>query len=78
MTRKKTNKLLSAQKVEIELKNKEITDSINYAKRIQEAILPPIEEIQKAFPDSFILFQPKDVVSGDFFGFFESGNKKLF
>lgn len=77
LTRKKTNKLLSAQKVEIELKNKEITDSINYAKRIQEAILPPIEEIQKAFPDSFILFQPKDVVSGDFFGFFESGNKKI-
>ncbi|MBN8697517.1 MAG: tetratricopeptide repeat protein [Bacteroidetes bacterium] len=48
-------------------KNQEITDSINYAKRIQEAILPTEDEFKTAFPDSFILFKPKDIVSGDFY-----------
>jgi serine phosphatase RsbU (regulator of sigma subunit) len=47
----------------------DILSSINYAKRIQEAILPPIDEIKKALPNSFVLFLPKDVVSGDFFWF---------
>jgi serine phosphatase RsbU (regulator of sigma subunit)/Tfp pilus assembly protein PilF len=49
--------------------NKEISDSINYAKYIQQAILPPIEQIRKSCPSSFILFQPKNVVSGDFYFF---------
>lgn len=48
-------------------KNQEITDSINYAKKIQEAILPTEDEFKTAFPDSFILFKPKDIVSGDFY-----------
>lgn len=48
-------------------KNKKITDSINYASRIQESILPSDEEIKKQLPQSFIYFQPKDVVSGDFY-----------
>jgi serine phosphatase RsbU (regulator of sigma subunit) len=55
------------QKNIIEKKNIEITDSINYAKRIQEAILPTDDEFETAFPDSFVLFKPKDIVSGDFY-----------
>jgi len=50
-------------------KNKEITDSINYAKRIQEAILPPLDIIKKHLPLSFVLYQPKDIVAGDFYWF---------
>ncbi|HTH55730.1 MAG TPA: PAS domain S-box protein [Cyclobacteriaceae bacterium] len=52
--------------VEIQNKNKKINDSINYAKRIQNAILPNSRHISKALPDSFILYKPRDVVSGDF------------
>ncbi len=63
------------QEEEIQEKNKSITDSINYAKRIQEAILPSTELIYNALPESFILYQPKDVVSGDFYAFAERGNK---
>ncbi len=52
--------------LEIQNKNKKITESINYAKRIQNAILPNNRIISKALPDSFILYKPRDVVSGDF------------
>lgn len=47
----------------------EIQDSINYAKRIQSAILPPLKSISEALPNSFVLYQPKDVVAGDFYWF---------
>ncbi|MFW5658561.1 MAG: PAS domain S-box protein [Bacteroidota bacterium] len=56
----------------IEHKNEEIMDSINYAFRIQTAILPSDEEIQKSLPNSFVFFRPKDVVSGDFYWFTET------
>lgn len=52
--------------LEIQNKNKKITESINYAKRIQTAILPNSRVISKVLPDSFILYKPRDVVSGDF------------
>ena len=55
------------QKEVIEETHKEITDSINYAKRLQDAILPSINDIDKYIPENFILFKPKDVVSGDFY-----------
>jgi serine phosphatase RsbU (regulator of sigma subunit) len=45
----------------------EITESFRYAKRIQTAILPPDDLIKKIFPQSFVLFKPKDIVSGDFY-----------
>jgi sigma-B regulation protein RsbU (phosphoserine phosphatase) len=51
----------------IEENNKDIRDSINYAKRIQQAILPRIEHIDTVLPNFFIHFQPKDIVSGDFY-----------
>jgi serine phosphatase RsbU (regulator of sigma subunit) len=65
------------QKEELEEKNKDITDSINYAKRIQEAILPPMEMCKDLFPESFILFHPRDIVSGDFYWFAEKNGKRL-
>ncbi len=51
----------------IEEKSKEITDSINYAKRIQDAILPSVTDIKKHLPDNFVFYQPKDIVAGDFY-----------
>jgi len=64
-------KTIVAQKAEIEVKNQEITDSINYAKRIQQAILPSIKEINKTWKDIFVFFQPKDIVSGDFYWYYK-------
>ncbi|MDQ3047678.1 MAG: tetratricopeptide repeat protein [Bacteroidota bacterium] len=59
--------LTEQQKVIIEYKQKEIIDSINYAKRLQEAILPPKEFIASHLPENFIIYQPKDLVAGDFY-----------
>lgn len=55
------------QKDIIELKNRDITDSILYAKRIQDALLPSYDLLQESVSDSFILFKPRDIVSGDFY-----------
>lgn len=55
------------QKEIIEEKNKDITDSINYARRIQQALFPSDEAFSSTFPRSFILYRPKDIVSGDFY-----------
>ncbi|MFN4233957.1 MAG: SpoIIE family protein phosphatase [Bacteroidia bacterium] len=57
-------------------KNKEIIESIQYAQRIQQAILPDVSQIKKAFGNAFVLYKPKDIVSGDFYWFFEKGNDK--
>ncbi|MCW3076384.1 MAG: hypothetical protein JWO32_993 [Bacteroidetes bacterium] len=66
------NKEVSLQKGEIEHKNIEITDSIKYAKNIQEALLPALTATEKAFENCFIFYLPKDIVSGDFFWFHEN------
>ena len=63
----KINKELEVLNEEISHKNKNITDSINYAKEIQTGILPEMEKWQLAFPQSFIYYKPKDIVSGDFY-----------
>lgn len=68
---------ISAQKLIIEEKNKEVTDSINYARKIQEAILPAQELKHEIFPDTFVLFHPRDIVSGDFYWFTEKNGHKL-
>ena len=65
------------QKEQIEYKNRNITDSINYAKRIQEAILPSFDLIRKRFPENFIVYKPKDIVAGDFYWFSEKDKKFL-
>lgn len=61
------------QKELVEQKNKDITDSINYARNIQEAVLVNIIEIKKCFNESFVLFRPRDIVSGDFYWFSHRG-----
>jgi serine phosphatase RsbU (regulator of sigma subunit) len=72
----KQKSIIEIQKSEVEKahhflaeKNKEITDSITYAKRIQSAILPSEKHIKSFFPNSFILYKPKDIVAGDFYWF---------
>jgi tetratricopeptide (TPR) repeat protein len=75
--KQKANEIIARQKLEVEEKNKDITDSINYAKRIQDAILPEHEMRKKMFPDSFLLFKPKDIVSGDFYWMSEKNGKKI-
>tara|TARA_B100000508_G_scaffold141093_1_gene146508 strand:+ start:7176 stop:8780 length:1605 start_codon:yes stop_codon:yes gene_type:complete len=65
------------QNLQLARKNKEITDSINYAKRIQEAILPSRYTISESIDNGFIMFKPKDVVSGDFY-WMEEKNNRLF
>jgi serine phosphatase RsbU (regulator of sigma subunit)/Tfp pilus assembly protein PilF len=65
--KQKANVLLEQQKEEIQQKNILITDSIDYAKTIQEAVLPTAQETKKLFPESFILYKPKSIVSGDFY-----------
>ncbi|MBC7863752.1 MAG: tetratricopeptide repeat protein [Bacteroidia bacterium] len=62
---------------EIAERQKEILDSINYAQRLQLAILSTPEEIKKYFPDSFVLYKPKDIVAGDFY-FFEVYKSTVF
>ncbi len=57
------------QKEEIEIKNRDITDSITYAQKIQNSILPSVRKIQENFSGCFILYQPRDIVSGDFYWF---------
>jgi len=61
------NTQIESQKNQIEEKNKMITDSIDYARTIQDAILPPEEKVKAVFPESFIVFIPMNIVSGDFY-----------
>jgi serine phosphatase RsbU (regulator of sigma subunit) len=63
------NQLLSKQNKIIADKKQEIDQSIHYAKGIQTAILPSVDELKRALPDSFVIYLPKDVVSGDFYWF---------
>jgi len=67
--------LIERQKVELEIRDKDITDSLNYAQRIQEALLPSEAYFRKYIKDSFIFFKPKDIVSGDFYWIGEKGDK---
>lgn len=69
------NDQLQIQKVEIEAKNKNILDSITYAERIQLAIMPARAKFKQLLPSSFILYLPKDIVSGDFYWITEIDEK---
>ncbi len=68
---------IEGQKEKISLQNEEIKSSIHYASRIQGAILTPNEQIDQIFDDYFILFLPRDIVSGDFYWVSKVGNKKI-
>lgn len=67
LNKKKDNLALSKAYEEIEAKNKDISDSISYALNIQQARLPHLENLKKAFEDCFVIYLPRDTVSGDFF-----------
>src|ERR1700756_123035 len=71
---KKAKALIEKQKELVEEKQKEILDSIRYAKRIQDAVLKEQEHISTHLPGHFVLFQPKDIVSGDFYWAIEKDN----
>jgi serine phosphatase RsbU (regulator of sigma subunit) len=81
---KKKNKIISEQKLEVEIqkqlveeKHKDITDSINYAQKIQNAIILSDKALQSKVKDIFVLFKPRDIVSGDFYWYSEKNNLKL-
>ncbi|CAN5439286.1 hypothetical protein BH09BAC5_BH09BAC5_03490 [soil metagenome] len=78
---KKENRILEAKVTErtqeLAEKNADITSSIQYAKRIQSAMLPELEVIYRHFPQSFVLYKPKDIVSGDFYWFEEKNGKNI-
>ena len=69
---------LRHEKEKVEAAHKDIKDSINYAKKIQTAILPQDEQFAKLLPGSFVLFKPKDIVSGDFYWITQSGEAVLY
>lgn len=72
-----TQEVLEKQKDILEVKNNQILRSIRYAQTIQTAILPSNHQIQDIFPNSFLIFRPKDIVSGDFYWFSQHGERKL-
>jgi serine phosphatase RsbU (regulator of sigma subunit)/Tfp pilus assembly protein PilF len=83
--KKRLSDLLASQKREVqhqkeivEEKNREITDSINYAHTIQTALLPSHETMKSVFPQSFVLLKPKDIVSGDFYWIAEKENYSFY
>ncbi len=67
--------LIAKQKVDLEIREKSITDNLIYAQRIQEALLPSEDYFRNHFPSSFIFFKPKDIVSGDFYWIGEKGDR---
>ncbi len=73
--REQTLEQVGREKADLELKDKKVTDSLIYAQRIQEALLPSEEYFRTHFQDSFIFFRPKDIVSGDFYWIEERGDK---
>ena len=82
---KSQNKIIESQKSDIESQkskleesHKEITDSINYAKNIQDALMTSDEYIKEALPESFVFFLPKDVVSGDYYWVYKLSNDEVF
>jgi len=81
---RKQHLLLAVQEKEIRQKNEEITrkneqitGSVRYAERIQKALFPPNEIIKNIFPESFIFFKPRDIVSGDFYWISKTANKTV-
>jgi len=73
--RKKAEQRLLEKNRELEQHNKDMTDSIQYARGIQNAILPDVNKIKSTFKDAFVLYLPKDVVSGDYYFFYRNKNK---
>lgn len=75
---RKLNRTIEISRIILEQKNREVRDSINYAKQIQEAILPPVKYFKALFPEIFVMYRPKDIVAGDFYWFDRRGDKVFF
>jgi len=69
---------IQTQHIQLADKNKEITDSITYAKRIQDAMLPSLDFFHELLPKSFVFYLPKDIVAGDFYWMEKSNGKVIF
>jgi serine phosphatase RsbU (regulator of sigma subunit)/Tfp pilus assembly protein PilF len=74
---KESNEIISGQKNLIEAKHKDITDSINYAKKIQNALIISEENLNKNLKGAFVLFKPRDIVSGDFYWYTKHNGKHV-
>lgn len=74
---KKKNKIITEQKQLIEEKHKDITDSINYAQKIQGALIISEENLNRKLKEAFVIFKPRDIVSGDFYWFTEHSGYKI-
>ncbi|HIA36500.1 MAG TPA: hypothetical protein EYN89_07125, partial [Flavobacteriales bacterium] len=70
--------IIRGHKELVALQNKDIVDSIQYAKLIQKSVLPSQKQFRDVFPDSFILYNPKDIISGDFYWLYEAGDTVYF
>lgn len=75
--KRRASALMEREKLHVEEKNRNIVDSIQYAQQLQQAILPPIENITNAFKESFLIYKPKDIVAGDFYWLMEDDDYKL-
>jgi hypothetical protein len=75
---RRQKKVIEQQKQEVEHKNKEVTDSIEYAKRIQDAVLTSSGYIENALPQNFIFYRPRDIVSGDFYWVYQNSQDQVF
>jgi PAS domain S-box-containing protein len=73
--RKNAEQLLLEKHRQLEQQNKDMLDSIQYASQIQQAILPEVQSIKTSFSDAFVLYQPKDVVSGDYYFYYRKEQK---
>lgn len=77
-SQRESNEKLTKLNEEIAEKTRRIIESIDYAKHIQDSILPHPSSLKQYFPDSFVFSRPKDIISGDFFWMYEKGNEILF
>jgi tetratricopeptide (TPR) repeat protein len=75
--RRKLNEQLSHLQIQIQEQNKEITDGIYYARRIQESVMLRPESISRILPENFLIYRPKQIVSGDFYWMYKDGNDTL-
>jgi PAS domain S-box-containing protein len=72
---KETEERLKESNELLRKKNEEITDSIEYAQRLQQSFLPDIRKLKNVFSDAFVLYQPKDLLSGDFYWYHQTEEK---
>lgn len=77
MEKEQVSAEIKRQKEELIIKNRNITDSIKYAKRIQLAMMPTLKHFRRLFPESFVYYKPKDIISGDFY-WVNQKNDKVF